>query len=568
MIKDIVLYLLWFSIVVFAAKFFGSYMYRVFEKESTWLDPLLCPIEKIIYRFSGISPQQDMSWKRYAGSLVVFQIAGLFAVFFIELWQAGLPLNPAKETAVPWDLALNTAVSFITNTNWQAYGGESTMSYFTQMAALGVQNFLSAATGMAVAIVLMRGIAWHSKHTVGNYWVDMVRGTLWILLPISCVFALLFVQQGVLQNFSPYVTAATLDGGTQTIAMGPVASQEAIKLLGTNGGGFFNANSAHPFENPTALTNLWQVFLIFLLPVSLLFMFGRMVKDARQGYTIMAAMSVLFFIFLGGIYFNESSGNPYLAALGISGPTALEGQEVRFGLGGSSLFSAVTTAASCGAVNSMLDSYMPLSGMIAMLQIMLGEVVFGGVGAGFYGMLVFVVLTVFIVGLMVGRTPEYLGKKIEPYEMKMVVIAVLLPALAILFGSGLATCTAAGVNALNNQGPHGLSEILYAYSSAAGNNGSAFAGLNANTLFYNLTLAAAMLVGRFGVIIPVLALAGSLVEKKSAPDSSGTFQTHGAIFAALLCCIVLLVGALTFFPALALGPIAEHFVLQLQTILY
>lgn len=568
MIKDIVLCLLWFSSVVLAAKFFGSYIYRVFQKEKTFLDPLLCPLEKIIYRFSGISPQQNMSWKRYAGSLVVFQIAGLSAVFLIELWQAGLPLNPAKEAAVSWDLAFNTAVSFITNTNWQAYGGESTMSYFTQMTALGVQNFLSAATGIAVAMVLMRGIAWHSQKTVGNYWVDMVRGTLWILLPVSCVFALLFVQQGVLQNFSSYVTAATLDGGAQTIAMGPVASQEAIKLLGTNGGGFFNVNSAHPFENPTALTNLWQMFLIFLIPVSLLFTFGRMVKDARQGYTIMAAMTVLFFIFLGTIYYSELSGNPHLAALGIAEPTAMEGQEFRFGPGGSALFSAVTTAASCGAVNSMLDSYMPLGGMIPMLQIMLGEVVFGGVGAGFYGMLVFVVLTVFIVGLMVGRTPSYLGKKIEPYEMKMVVMAVLLPALAILLGSGLAAGTAAGVQVLHNQGPHGLSEILYAYSSAAGNNGSAFAGLNANTLFYNLTLAAAMLIGRFGVIVPVLALAGSLAAKKSSPDNAGTFHTHGSLFALLLCCIVLIVGALTFFPALALGPIAEHFVLYGQTLLY
>lgn len=567
MIRDIALFLVYLVILFLVAKFFGGYMYKVFQQERTWLDRFLNPLANFIYRVTGIDAKKEMNWKEYAVALIWFHVFSFLAIFVTELVQGSLPFNPEEQGALSWDLALNTAVSFITNTNWQAYGGESTMSYFTQMTELTVHNFLSAATGLAVAMTLIRSLIRKSTSGIGNYWVDMVRGTLWVLLPISILFSFAFVQQGVIQNLSPYVSITTVDGGSQTLAMGPVASQEVIKMLGTNGGGFFNVNSAHPFENPTALTNFMEMFLILLIPVSLLFTFGKMVRDSRQGHAILAAMTVLFVLFLSALYFSEYSGNPNISSLGVAAPTMMEGKEVRLGLGGSSLFSAVTTAASCGAVNSMLDSYTPIGGMIPMLQIMLSEVVFGGVGAGFYGMLSFVILTVFIVGLMVGRTPEYLGKKIESYEMKMVVLAILIPSFCILFGSAVASVTEAGVAAINNQGPHGLTEILYAYTSAAGNNGSAFAGLSANVPFYNLTLAVVMLLGRFGVILPMLAIAGSLAEKKISPNGAGTFQTHGVLFVALLCVIVLIVGALTFFPALALGPIVEQ-LQMLQGVLY
>ncbi|WP_231037883.1 potassium-transporting ATPase subunit KdpA [Pectinatus frisingensis] len=567
MLKDMILFLLFFLVLFLLARPLGKYISKVFTGEKTCFDKIMRPIEKIIYKLVGIDENQEMTWRQYAAAVIWFHVFSFLAIFLTELFQGNLPLNPANEGNVSWDLALNTAVSFITNTNWQAYSGESTMSYFTQMTELAVHNFLSAATGISIAIVLIRGLTRKTTKLLGNYWVDMVRGTLWVLLPLSIILSLIFVEQGSIQNFASYVSAATIEGGTQTIAMGPVASQEAIKLLGTNGGGFFGANSAHPFENPTALANFLQALAIFLIPASLLFTLGRMVKDKKQGHAILAAMTILFVLFLGIIYVSEYYGNPNVAALGINGSNVMEGKELRFGLSGTTLFSAVTTAASCGAVNAMFDSFTPIGGMIPMLQIMLGEIIFGGVGSGLYGMLVYVLLSVFIVGLMVGRTPEYLGKKIESHEMKMVMLAVLIPAICILFGSAVAASTDAGMSATNNNGPHGLTEMLYAYASCTGNNGSAFGGLNANSTFYNITLAAAMLLGRFGVILPILAIAGSLAKKKISPVGAGTFQTHGLLFIVLLCAVVLIVGALTFLPALALGPIAEH-LLMLQGQLY
>lgn len=567
MLKDMILFLLFFLVLFLLARPLGKYISKVFTGEKTCFDKIMRPIEKIIYKLVGIDENQEMTWRQYAAAVIWFHVFSFLAIFLTELFQGNLPLNPANEGNVSWDLALNTAVSFITNTNWQAYSGESTMSYFTQMTELAVHNFLSAATGISIAIVLIRGLTRKTTKLLGNYWVDMVRGTLWVLLPLSIILSLIFVEQGSIQNFASYVSAATIEGGTQTIAMGPVASQEAIKLLGTNGGGFFGANSAHPFENPTALTNFLQALAIFLIPASLLFTLGRMVKDKKQGHAILAAMTILFVLFLGIIYVSEYYGNPNVAALGINGSNVMEGKELRFGLSGTTLFSAVTTAASCGAVNAMFDSFTPIGGMIPMLQIMLGEIIFGGVGSGLYGMLVYVLLSVFIVGLMVGRTPEYLGKKIESHEMKMVMLAVLIPAICILFGSAVAASTDAGMSATNNNGPHGLTEMLYAYASCTGNNGSAFGGLNANSTFYNITLAAAMLLGRFGVILPILAIAGSLAKKKISPVGAGTFETHGLLFIVLLCAVVLIVGALTFLPALALGPIAEH-LLMLQGQLY
>jgi K+-transporting ATPase ATPase A chain len=563
MLSDMSLFVLYLVILLLLAWPFSKYITHVFQGKKTVLDPVLKPLEKFIYKISSIDALKEMNWKEYCGALLIFHLFSFIAIFVTELVQGALPFNPAEQTGVTWDLALNTAVSFITNTNWQAYSGETTMSYFTQMTALATHNFLSAATGLAVAVAFIRGLTRKNIRDIGNYWVDMVRGTLWVLLPICIILTLFFVQQGTIQNLSPYVTATTLEGADQTIAFGPVASQEAIKMLGTNGGGFFNANSAHPFENPTPLTNFIQVLAIFLIPTSIVLAFGRFVKDNRQGRAVLAAMLLLFVIFLGSLYASELYGNPNLSVMGVGSPNVMEGKEVRFGLGGTVLFSTVTTAASCGAVNAMFDSFTPLGGMIPMLQIMLGEVVLGGVGAGFYGMMSFVILTVFIVGLMVGRTPEYLGKKIETHEMKMAVLAVLIPALSILIGSAIASVTDAGTSATNNAGPHGLSEIIYAYTSAAGNNGSAFAGLSANSLFYNITLAITMLLGRFGVIIPILAIAGSLAEKKIVPVGAGTFQTHGTLFVVLLASVVLIVGALTFLPALALGPIVEH-LLMLQ----
>ncbi|AJQ25824.1 potassium-transporting ATPase subunit KdpA [Pelosinus fermentans] len=562
MITDVLLFIVFFVLLLLMAWPLGRYMAKVYSGERTMFDTIFLPMEKTLYRLAGIDGAQEMNWRQYAGGLLIFNILGMAAVVAIQELQAILPWNPEGLAAVPFDLAFNTAASFMTNTNWQAYSGETTMSYFTQMAALTVQNFLSAATGMAVAVALVRGLTRKNTKHIGNFWSDMVRSIIWILLPLSIVVSMLFMQQGVIQNLSPYVTVDTLEGGQQTIAMGPVASQEAIKELGTNGGGFFNTNSAHPFENPTPLTNLVQVLSIFLIPTGMVFMFGNMVKDRRQGYAILAAMLLLFSVSLGGLYASEIYGNP-ITGHGLSEPTNMEGKDMRFGTNGSALFAAVTTAASCGAVNTMHDSLTPLGGMVPMLQMMLGEVVIGGVGAGLYGMMMFIMLTVFVVGLMVGRTPEYLGKKIEANEMKMAIIAILIPAVTVLFGSAISVITEAGLAGLNNTGPHGLSEILYAFASAAGNNGSAFAGLSANTLYYNLMIAVGVLIGRFGVIIPVLAIAGSLAEKRVSPPGPGTFPTTGSLFVLLLAGIVVMVGALTFLPALSLGPIIEH-LLMLQ----
>ncbi|HWQ88844.1 MAG TPA: potassium-transporting ATPase subunit KdpA [Desulfitobacteriaceae bacterium] len=536
----------------------GWYMAKVFQGEKTFLDRVMGPLEKLIYRLCGIDQEKEMSWREYAAALLVFNFLGIILLFLLLLFQGSLPLNPQGFGGLHWDLALNTAVSFITNTNWQAYGGEATMSYFSQMAGLTVQNFLSAATGLAVAVALIRGLSRRKANSIGNFWVDITRSILRIFLPLSLIGALLLVSQGVIQNLSPYLTVPALQGASQTLAMGPVASQEAIKLIGTNGGGFFNVNSAHPFENPTPFSNLLEMIYLLLIPVALTFSFGKMLKDRKQGRVILVAMLVLFILMLGITYSSELAGNPLVGKVGLTGSSAMEGKEVRFGIVNSALFAVITTATSCGAVNAMHDSLTPLGGLPTLLQIMLGEPVFGGVGAGLYSMLLFVVLTVFIVGLMVGRTPEYLGKKIESFEIKMAILAVLIPSALILLGSALAAVIWPGTSSISNPGPHGLSEMLYAFASAAGNNGSAFAGLNANTVFYNVGLSIVMLLGRFGVILPVLAIAGSMVGKKTTPAGAGTFQTTGSLFSGLLAGVVLIVGALTFFPALALGPIVEH----------
>lgn len=557
--NDLLLFALYLAVLLILALPLGRYMALVFSGDKTPCDSLFNPVAKLLYRLAGIDAAAEMNWRQYAAALMIFNVLGLVLLFLLQVLQGALPFNPQHMSGVtPWHLAFNTAVSFMTNTNWQAYGGETTMSYFTQMAGLTVQNFVSAATGLAVAVALIRGLTRHTTSNIGNFWSDLVRGTLWVLLPLAIVFTLVLAQQGVLQNLSPYVTAHTLEGGTQTLAMGPVASQEAIKLLGTNGGGFFNANSAHPFENPTPLTNFLEILSIFLVPVALVFTFGHMSRDRRQGYAVLGAMLLLFVMMLGTVYAAERYGNPLLSAAGVQAPTVMEGKEVRFGVAGSALFATVTTAASCGAVNAMHDSLTPLGGLIPMLQMMLGEVVVGGVGAGFYGMMMFVVLTVFIVGLMVGRTPEYLGKKIEARETTMATLAVLIPAVTILLGTAIAAVTPAGTAGIANLGPHGLSEMAYAFASGAGNNGSAFGGLTVNTPFYNIMIALAMLIGRFGVILPALAIAGSMAEKKVSPPGPGTFGTTGWLFVLLVIGVVLIVGALTFLPVLALGPVLEH----------
>lgn len=556
---DIFQLLLYLVLLIALAVPLGRYMFKVFTGERTLLNRVLRPLERLTYRLAGIDAEKEMGWREYTVVLLVFHILGLALLFAIELLQGYLPFNPQQLGAVsPVHLAFNTAVSFNTNTNWQAYSGESTMSYFTQMAGLTVHNFLSAAAGIVVVIALTRGLARRTADTIGNFWVDLTRTVLWILLPVSVVGALALVSQGVIQNLSPYLTVQTLEGAKQTIALGPVASQEIIKELGTNGGGFFNANSAHPFENPTPLTNFIEMLAILVIPVALPFTFGHMVGNTKQGRSIFAAMLILFVLFLGVCYTSEVAGNPQIAALGVSGPSVMEGKEVRFGVVNSALWATVTTAASCGAVNAMHDSLTPLGGLIPMLQMKLGEVVFGGVGSGLYGMLVFVILTVFIIGLMVGRTPEYLGKKIESRETKMATLAILIPSAAILVGAALASATNAGTSSILNPGAHGLSEMLYAFASQTGNNGSAFAGLTVNTPFYNWVGAIAMLIGRFGVIVPVLAIAGSMAGKKTVAPGPGTFDTTNFLFPVLLTGTVLIVGALTFFPALALGPIVEH----------
>jgi potassium-transporting ATPase potassium-binding subunit len=556
--------LIYFLVILAVTRPIGNFMFRVLEGERHWLSRWLGPLERLIYRVCGIDPTREQRWTEYAAGLLAFSALGVIVTYAIQRLQHLLPLNPQGLPEVESALAFNTAVSFTTNTNWQSYVGETTMSYLTQMAGLAWHNFTSAAAGIAVAVALARGITRRSDGkgpgTIGNFWADMVRSTVYLLLPLSIVFALLLASQGVIQNFAPYTEVTTLEGAKQVIAMGPVASQEAIKELGTNGGGFFNANSAHPFENPSPLTNFIEMFLIFMIPAGLTYTFGRMARDQRQGWALFGAMALLFALGVGAAYWAESGDNPALRGLGVeSGAGNMEGKEVRFGITNSALFATVTTDASCGAVNSMHDSFTPLGGLVPLFNIQLGEVVFGGVGAGLYGMLVLAILSVFIAGLMVGRTPEYLGKKIETREIKLAMLYVLVFPLIILSFSAWASVASYGVSSLNNAGPHGLTEMLYAFTSAAGNNGSAFAGLNANTPFYNATLGIAMLAGRFWMILPALAIAGALAGKRISPPGPGTFPTNGVLFVFLLVGVIVIVGALTFFPVLALSPIVEHF---------
>lgn len=555
---EIVQVVVFFGLLIVCTPLLGRYMARVYNNEKTLLTPIITPLENLIYRLTGIKADQEQNWKQYALDMLAFNLVGFVVLFVIQLVQGSLPLNPAGLPNVEPALAFNTATSFMTNTNWQSYAGESTLSYLTQMLGLVVQNFVSAATGVATVVALTRGLVRRSGSTLGNFSVDMVRGVLYVFLPLCIVFTLILVSQGVVQNFNSYTQATTLTGAVQTLPQGPAASQIAIKQLGTNGGGFFNANSAHPYENPNPLTNFLEMFSILLIPAALTYTYGKMVGSTRQGWVIFAAMLVLLLAGLGVMLASEYAANPVYG--GIAG--VLEGKEVRFGVTNSILWGAVTTAASNGSVNAMHSSYTPLAGAIAMFNIMLGEVVFGGVGAGLYGILVFVIMTVFIAGLMVGRTPEYLGKKIEAWEIKMAIVAILLPSACILLFSALGVVTDAGLSSRTNVGPHGLSEILYAFTSAAGNNGSAFAGLNANVPFYNILLGITMWIGRFGVILPALAIAGSMVGKKVAPPSAGTFPTDGPLFVGLLIGVIIIVGGLTFFPALSLGPIVEQFLMN------
>jgi K+-transporting ATPase ATPase A chain len=573
---------LFFLVLLALTKPLGAYMARLFEGERTFLHPVVRPLERLVYKLCGVDESNEQHWTHYAGSLLAFSLAGILLTYLIQRVQGILPFNPqgfGGKLITP-DLAFNTAASFGTNTNWQSYTPETTVSYFTQMVGLAVHNFTSAAAGIATAMAVVRGFSRRSANSIGNFWVDLTRATLYVLIPLSIVGALLLVWQGSIQNFRAYDKVATLEGGAQTIAQGPTASQEAIKMLGTNGGGFFNANSAHPFENPTPFANFLQVLYIFVVPAGLTYTFGRMVKDTRQGWALFAAMSVVFLLGVFVVYPAEQSGNPNLTKLGVEDAATdtqpggnMEGKEVRFGIPGTALFAVVTTDASCGAVNSMHDSFTPLGGMVPMVNIQLGEVIFGGVGAGLYGMLMYAILAVFLAGLMVGRTPEYLGKKIEQKEVKMAMLAMLVLAASILLFSAGGIMAHFAKNAwinppgpgtanLTNNGPHGLSEMLYAYTSGTGNNGSAFGGFNGNTPFFNTTLGYAMLIGRFLMMIPLLAAAGSLAKKKMVPVSVGTFPTHGGLFVAWLVGVILIVGALTFFPALCLGPVVEHFLMN------
>ena len=555
--------LLFFALVLALTKPVGGYLFRVFEADTQPLPRLLGPVERALLRLCGVDREREQTWGQYTVALLAFSLLGVLILYALQRLQGVLPFNPQGLPAVPPELAFNTAASFVSNTNWQSYAGESTMSYATQMVGLTWQNFVSAAAGMGVALALARGLTRRpgpeGRKTLGNFWVDLVRGTLYVLLPLSFAVALFFVSQGVLQNLAPYHGVTTVEGVKQTLAFGPVASQEAIKMLGTNGGGFFNANSAHPFENPTPLTNLVQLLLIFLLPAGLTHTYGKMTGDTKQGWVLFAAMSVLFLVGAGASYAAESQPNPALASAQVVQAGNLEGKEARFGVAASALFATVTTDASCGAVNAMHDSFTALGGLVPLVNMQLGEVIFGGVGAGLYGILVMAVLAVFIAGLMVGRTPEFLGKKIEAREMKLAMLYVLIFPLAILGLSAVAAVIPQGASSLNNAGPHGLSEMLYAFTSGVANNGSAFAGLNANTPFWNVSLGMSMLAGRFLMMVPVLALAGSLVGKKVVVPGPGTFPTEGVLFTGLLVSVVLIVGALTFFPALSLGPIVEHF---------
>jgi potassium-transporting ATPase potassium-binding subunit len=543
----------------------GIYVLKVYDGSMGWLRP----VERFIYRVGGVDPDDDQHWTRYAAAMLIFSAASMLLTYAVLRLQGFLPLNPQHMSAVPDRQAFETAASFTTNTNWQSYSGETTMSYFSQMTQLTFHNFASAATGVALAVAFARGITRHSAGRLGNFWVDLVRGTLYLFLPLSILLALLFVQQGVIQNFAHYVTVTTVEGVKQVMAMGPVASQEAIKQIGTNGGGFFNANSAHPFENPTPWSNFWQMLAIFAIPAALTYAYGRMAKNQKHGWALWAAMFVLFIGGAGTAYWAEARGNPIHAARGIDLVTSevspggnMEGKEVRFGIANSALFATITTDASCGAVNSMHDSFTPIGGLVPLVNMQLGEVVFGGVGAGLYGMLMMVVLAVFIAGLMVGRTPEYLGKKIQAREVQMAMLFVLIFAGSILVLSAITAVTPAGLKGLNNAGPHGLSEIIYAFSSTAANNGSAFAGLTGGTYYYNTLLGLNTLIGRFMMIVPMIALAGFLSEKKTVPESAGTFPVTTPLFVALLVSVIVIVGALTFFPALALGPIVEHFLMQ------
>ena len=543
----------------------GAYMTRVFGGERTFLSPILRPVEIAIYKIAGVNEHGEQHAVTYTIGMLLFHVGGLLILYVLMRAQASLPFNPAEQSAVAPDLSFNTAVSFITNTNWQNYGGESTMSYLVQMLGLTHQNFLSAATGIVLAVALIRGFARHSVRTVGNFWVDVTRCTLYVLLPICVLYALFLIWQGIPQTLGPYVEATTLEGAKQTIAVGPVASQIAIKMLGTNGGGFFNANAAHPFENPTALSNFIQMISIFALGAALTNMFGRMVGDQRQGWAILAVMGVLFIAGVITAYAAEGHGNDALNALGLTGGN-MEGKEVRFGIVASALFAVITTAASCGAVNAMHDSFTAIGGMVPLINIQLGEIIVGGVGAGMYGMLLFVIVAIFVAGLMVGRTPEYVGKKIEAKEVKMAMLAILVLPLMYLGWTAVAMLVPSAVAAMNNPGPHGFTEVLYAYTSQTGNNGSAFAGLSANTVFYNLTGSVAMFVGRFWMIIPTMAIAGSLVTKKTVPASAGTFPTTGGLFVGLVVGVIIIIGGLTFFPALALGPIVEQLAINAGTL--
>jgi K+-transporting ATPase ATPase A chain len=559
-----------YVVLVFAmTRPLGLHLWRVFSGERTRLDPLLRPVERLIYRLTGVNADVEQGWVGYTFALLIFSAVGALVTYGIQRLQNVLPFNPQGLDAVPPDLAFNTAVSFTTNTNWQSYVPETTMSYFTQMAALAFHNWVSAAAGIAISVALVRGLSRRSGRSLGNFWVDLVRGTLYVLLPMCFVYTLVLVWQGVPQNLNEYTAASTIEGASQTIAQGPIASQEAIKMLGTNGGGFLNANSAHPFENPNPLTNFLQMLSIFTIGSALTYMFGKMVGDTRQGWALWTAMTILFLAGVLVVLPVEQGGNPLLTQLGVDQTLTnlqtggnFEGKETRFGISASALFVVITTAASCGAVNTMHDSLLPIAGMIPMLNIQLGEVIFGGVGAGLYGILMFAILAVFIAGLMVGRTPEYLGKKIEAFEMKMVMLAVLILAADILLFSAVSSVGDWGTATTNNPGPHGFSEILYAFTSATGNNGSAFAGLGANTPYYNTTLGLAMLIGRFLMIVPLLAIAGSMVRKQRVPAGLGTFPTYGGLWVGLLIGTILIVGALTYFPALALGPIVDQLLLN------
>jgi K+-transporting ATPase ATPase A chain len=552
--------LIYCAIIIAITAPFGGFMTRLFSGERTFLTPVLGPVERGIYAVAGVDGKSEQSWVGYAVAMLMFKLVGFLLLYVLQRTQAMLPFNPAGESAVTPDLAYNTAVSFLTNTNWQNYGGESTMGYLVQMVGLTTQNFLSAGAGIAIAVAFIRGFSRRSASSIGNFWVDLTRICLYVLLPLSIIITLFYVWQGVPQTLGAYVDATTLEGAKQTIALGPVASQEAIKIVGTNGGGFFNANSAHPFENPTALTNFVQMICIFSIGAALTNVFGRMVGDVRQGWAVFAAMGLLFFAGVAVCYWSEAHGNPILTALGVDGSMGnMEGKETRFGIVASAMFATITTATSCGAVNAMHESFLPLGGMIPMINMMLGEIIFGGVGSGLYGFLLFAIVAVFVAGLMVGRTPEYLGKKIEAREVKMTMLAILCLPLVMLGFTAFAVVLPGPAAAISASGPHGFSEALYAYTSVAANNGSAFAGLSGNTLWWNTPLGIGMMIGRFFVIIPVLAIAGSMAAKKTVPTSTGTFPTDGGLFVGLTIGVILIIGGLTFFPALALGPIVEHF---------